>query len=65
MKKDAFRGVSKDKVQCLNLKFLERISRNVISDMFVDVSKDKTLFALLNCPLCPISRIFQGEVLSK
>ena len=39
-----------------NCKFLERISGDVISDIFVDVSKDKTLFTLLNCPLKVISR---------
>ena len=48
-----------------NCKLLEKVSGDVISDMFVDVSKDKTLFTLLNCPLCSISRIFQGGVLSK
>ena len=37
-------------------KLLERISRDVISNVLVDVSKDKTLFALLNCPLKVISR---------
>ena len=40
----------------LNCKFLERIFGDVISDIFVDVSKDKTLFTLLNCPLKVISR---------
>ena len=39
-----------------NCKFLERISGDVISDILVDVSKDKTLFTLLNCPLKVISR---------
>ena len=39
-----------------NCKFLERISRDVISDTLEDVSKDKTLFTLLNCPLKVISR---------
>ena len=43
--------VLKDKVQCLNCRLLERISRDVISDMFEDVSEDKTLFTLLSCPL--------------
>ena len=47
-----FRGVSKDKIQC----FLERIFGDVISDIFVDVSKDKILFTLLNCPLKVISK---------
>ena len=40
----------------LNCKFLERIFGDVISDIFVDVSKDKTLFTLLNCPLKVNSR---------
>ena len=57
--------MSEDKVQSLNLKFLERIFGDVISDMFVDVSKDKTLSTLLNCPLCSITRIFQEVILSK
>ena len=48
-----------------NCKLLERISRGVISDIFADVSKDKTLFTSLNCPLCSISRISQGGALSK
>ena len=39
-----------------NCKFLERISGDVISEILVDVSKDKTLFTLLNCPLKVISR---------
>ena len=39
-----------------NCKFLERIFGDVISDIFVDVSKDKTLFTLLNRPLKVISR---------
>ena len=48
--RDVFGGVSKDKIQCLNCELLERISGDVISDTLVDVSKDKTLFTLLNCP---------------
>ena len=39
-----------------NCKLLERISRDVISDTLVDVSKDKTLLTLLNCPSKVISR---------
>ena len=45
-------------------KFLERISRDVISDIFVDVSKDKTLFTLLNRPLKVISRDMISDMFS-
>ena len=48
-----------------NRKLLERILGDVISDILVDVSKDKTLFTLLDCPLCSIPRIFLGGVLVK
>ena len=52
----------KTKSQCFNHKLLERISRDVISDIFVDVSKDKTLFTLLNRPLEIISRDMVSDV---
>ena len=42
-----FRGVSKDKIQWLTVKFLEKISGDVVSGVFVDVSKDKNLIYLV------------------
>ena len=52
----------KDKSPMFNCRLLERISGDVILDMIMDTSKDKTLFTSLNCPLCSISRVFQGGV---
>ena len=52
----------KTKSPMFNCRLLERISGDVILDMIMDMSKDKTLFTSLNCPLCSISRVFQGGV---